>query len=88
MLLKIPMKDAVGNSLVIIAANSFIGFFNSHNHDDINWQLLFSVAALAISGIFIGIRLSKNIEGAQLKPAFGWFVLTMGVFIILRETLF
>lgn len=88
MLLKIPIKDAVGNSLVIIAANSFIGFFNSHNHDDINWKLLFSIAALAIAGIFIGIRLSKNIDGTRLKPAFGWFILTMGIFIILKETVF
>lgn len=88
MLLKIPMKDAVGNSLVIIAANSFIGFFNSHNHDDINWKLLFSIAALAIAGIFTGIRLSKNVDGARLKPVFGWFILCMGIFIILRETLF
>ena len=82
------MKDAVGNSLVIIAANSFIGFFNSHNHDDIDWYLLFTIAALAIAGISIGIRLSKNMDGAKLKPAFGWFVLCMGVFIILRETIF
>ena len=88
MLLKIPIKDAVGNSLVIIAANSFIGFFNSHNHDDINWRLLFTIAALAIAGIFIGIRLSKGIDGAKLKPFFGWFILAMGIFIILRETVF
>lgn len=88
MLLRIPIKDAVGNSLVIIAANSFIGFFNSHNHDDINWYLLFSIAALAITGIFIGIRLSKNIEAAKLKPGFGWFILAMGLFIILKETVF
>lgn len=88
MLLKIPMKDAVGNSLVIIAANSFIGFFNSHNHDDINWRLLFTIAALAITGIFIGIRLSKNIDGNKLKPAFGWFILAMGLYIIIRETVF
>ncbi|MBC7937251.1 MAG: sulfite exporter TauE/SafE family protein [Rhizobacter sp.] len=87
MLLKIPIKDAVGNSLVIIAANSFIGFFNSHNHDDINWRLLFTIAALAIGGIFIGIRLSKNIDGAKLKPTFGWFILLMGVYIIVKETI-
>jgi len=88
MLLKIPIKDAVGNSLVIIAANSFIGFFNSHDHDSINWYLLFTIAALAIIGIFIGIRLSKNMDGTKLKPAFGWFVLIMGIFIILKETIF
>lgn len=85
MLLKVPIKAAVGNSLAIIAANSFIGFLSSHNHDAINWTLLFSIAALAIVGIFIGIGLSKKIEGSKLKPAFGWFVLVMGVYIILKE---
>jgi len=97
MLLKVPMKAAVGNSLAIIAANSFIGFLSSHNHQQINWWLLLSVSTLAIAGIFIGIRLSKNIDGEKLKPAFGcgeklkpafgWFILVMAIFIILKETI-
>jgi len=87
MLLKVPMKAAVGNSLAIIAANSFIGFLSSHDHHSINWLLLFSIAALAIVGIFIGIRLSKNIDGDKLKPAFGWFILVMAICIILKETI-
>lgn len=87
MLLKVPIKAAVGNSLAIIAANSFIGFLSSHNHDVLNWKLLLSVAALAITGIFIGIGLSKKIDGAKLKPAFGWFILVMGIYIILKELL-
>jgi uncharacterized membrane protein YfcA len=31
--------------------------------------------------------LSKKIDGAKLKPAFGWFVLVMGVYIMVRETI-
>ncbi|MFT3981608.1 MAG: sulfite exporter TauE/SafE family protein [Ferruginibacter sp.] len=85
MLLKVPMKAAIGNSLAIIAANSFIGFLSSHNHSALNWYLLMSIAALAIAGIFIGIRLSRNIDGNKLKPAFGWFILVMAVFIIFKE---
>jgi uncharacterized membrane protein YfcA len=49
--------------------------------------LLSSVSAFAIVGIFIGARLSKKIDGAKLKPAFGWFVLVMGIYIIIKETL-
>jgi uncharacterized membrane protein YfcA len=30
--------------------------------------------------------LSKKIDGAKLKPAFGWFVLVMGLYIIIKET--
>ena len=53
-----------------------------------DWKLLLTVSAFAIGGIFIGTALSKKIDGAKLKPAFGWFVLVMGLYIILKETVF
>ena len=52
----------------------------------INWLFLFEVSAVAIAGIFIGFYLSKKFSGAKLKPFFGWFVLAMGVYIIIKET--
>jgi uncharacterized protein len=87
MLSKLPMKEAVGTSLVIIAAKSLIGFFGEGGEGIIDWTFLFKVSAFAIVGIFIGSALSKRINGATLKPAFGWFVLVMGVYIILKETI-
>ena len=86
-MLKLPMKEAIGTSLVIIAANSLLGFLSSVNHFDIHWPFLLTIAAFAIVGIFIGTRLSKNIDGAKLKPAFGWFVLAMGIYIVVKETI-
>ena len=85
--LKLPMKEAIGTSLLIIACNSLLGFAGSAHHINIHWQFLFTIAAFAVSGIFIGNMLSKKIDGAKLKPAFGWFVLIMGLYIILKETL-
>jgi len=87
LLSKLPMKEAVGTSLVIIASKSLIGFFGESGETVIDWILLSSVAAFATGGIFIGIYLSKKIDGAKLKPIFGWFVLIMGVYIIIKETL-
>ena len=84
---KLPMKEAVGTSLVIIAAKSLIGFFGEGAETLINWNLLFTVSAFAIIGIFIGTMLSKKVDGAKLKPAFGWFVLVMGIYIIIKETI-
>lgn len=84
---KLPMKEAVGTSLVIIAAKSLIGFFGEGAETYIDWNLLLSVSAFAIVGIFIGTMLSKKIDGAKLKPAFGWFVLVMGIYIIIKETI-
>jgi uncharacterized membrane protein YfcA len=85
---KLPMKEAVGTSLVIIAAKSLIGFFGEGEATAINWQFLITISAFAIIGIVIGTALSKKIDGAKLKPAFGWFVLVMGIYIITKELFF
>ncbi len=86
LLAKLPMKRAVGTSLLIIAAKSLIGFTgdiqaNSH----IQWHLLLTVAGLATVGILLGSMLGQRISGAKLKPAFGWFVLVMGLFMVGKE---
>lgn len=87
MLSKLPMKKAVGTSLLIIAAKSLIGFIGDlmSNGPAMNWTLLLSISTLAIAGIFVGNRLSKKIDGNKLKKGFGWFVLIMGVYIIVNE---
>lgn len=87
LLSKLPMKEAVGTSLAIIAAKSLLGFLGESDETIMDWALLLKVTAVAIGGIFAGIALSKKIEGDKLKPAFGWFVLVMGVYIIFREVL-
>ena len=84
----LPMKQAVGTSLLIITINSFVGFTGDLiNGVQINLQFLVSVSLIAILGMLIGSQLSKKIPGAKLKPAFGWFVLVMGVYIIIHEML-
>lgn len=83
---KLPMKEAVGTSLVIIAAKSLIGFLGEGAAETaIKWPFLLAVSAFSIVGIFIGAALAKKIDGAKLKPAFGWFVLVMGIYILIKE---
>jgi len=85
---RLPMKLAVGTSLLIIAIQSLIGFTGDIGRGEIiNWALLFEISAIAVTGIFIGTFLSKKISGAKLKPSFGWFVLAMGIYIIIKEVL-
>lgn len=86
LLSKLPMKEAIGTSLVIIAAKSLIGFLGEGSDTPINWTFLSVVTLFAIVGIFIGSALSHKVNGEKLKPAFGWFVLVMGVYIIVKET--
>lgn len=85
----LPMKQAVGTSLLIIALKSLIGFtgdLGSGLAIDYNFMLLFS--GFAIVGIVLGSYLTKFIPNEKLKPAFGWFVLIMGVYILGKELLF
>lgn len=84
-LLGLPMKEAVGTSLMIIAFNSLVGFVGDLGHFQINWPFLLEVTAIAIAGVFLGIFLSKKIDGGKLKKGFGWFVLIMGGYIVLKE---
>ena len=85
---KLPMKKAVGTSLAIIAAKSLIGFFGESSDTLIDWKFLAIITSFAVVGIFIGAALSKKIDGAKLKPAFGWFVLVMGLYILAKELFF
>jgi uncharacterized protein len=82
---KLPMKKAIGTSLLIIAVKSLIGFTGDLGHTVIDWRLLLTVTTLAITGIFLGNRLSKNLDGEKLKKGFSWFVLVMGIFIVVHQ---
>jgi uncharacterized protein len=88
LLARLPMKLAVGTSLLIIAAKSLIGFTGDLATMPIDWSFLALFSAFAVAGILLGTWLTSYIPGARLKPAFGWFTLAMGVFIIGRELTF
>lgn len=86
LLAKLPMKQAVGTSLIIIAAKSLIGFTGDLKGGElIDWNFLWLFSGIAVVGIIAGSLLSKRIPNEKLKPAFGWFVLVMGIYIIGRE---
>lgn len=85
---KLPMKQAVGTSLLIIAAKSLFGFLGDLGQREIDWQLLLIVTALAIGGIFIGDKVSKKVDGNKLKKGFGYFVMVMGLYILIQQIFF
>ena len=85
LLVRLPMKMAVGTSLLIIAANTLIGFWGSTADLTVDWPFLLKFTAFSVFGILLGTYLSRFIPGQKLKKAFGWFVLVMGVYIISRE---
>lgn len=84
-LVGLPMKEAVGTSLFIIALNSLIGFTGDIGHFAIDWFFLVKITTVAIVGIVVGGILNKKIDGGRLKKGFGWFLLVMGCYIIVKE---
>ncbi len=83
---RLPMKLAVGTSLLIIAIKSLVGFLGDiGNEYELQWRLLLPFSAIAVGGIFGGSFLSNRIQGSKLKPAFGWFVLIMAIYILMKE---
>jgi len=81
-----PMKMAVGTSLFIVSAQSLIGFTGDILSDQIiDWKLLEYFTLASIIGIFIGNFIAKKVADDKLKTSFGWFVLAMGIYIIIRE---
>ena len=88
LLAHLPMKKAIGTSLIIIALNATIGFMGDlHNEVNIRWGLLATFTLIAIGGIMVGSNLTKRYTNEKLKPLFGWFVMIMGILIILEELL-
>jgi len=82
MLVGLPMYQAVGTSLIIIAANSLAGLLG-HLHQgmlDLGITLVFVAAGLV--GTFVGSQLAHRLPAARLKQAFAWFVIVLAVFLL------
>lgn len=86
LLVGLPMKIAVGTSLFIIAAKSLIGFLGDLKSGvSMDWQLLLTLSAIAVVGLFLGVHYSKKVSEKSLKKGFGFFVLIMGSLILFDQ---
>lgn len=81
----LSMPVAVGTSLVVIAMKSFAGLGGYLTSVSLDWALVGGVTAAAIVGSFLGARLAGRIPEAALRKGFGFFVLLMGVFVLVQE---
>ncbi len=82
----LPMKKAIGTSLIIIAANSLVGFLGDlHIIPQIDFPFMIILSGLAIAGVFLGTYLSRFVKGNNLKSGFGWFALSMAIYILVKE---
>ena len=81
----LPMKKAIGTSLLIITINSLIGFLGDVQNTVIDWWFLCTFTTISVIGIFIGLYMQHFINEKLLKKIFGIFVLLMSLFIFYKE---
>ena len=85
-LVGMPMKTAVGTSLVIIALKSTIGFLGDlGSGQPLEWGLILGFTGLTVMGMALGLRWSQKVDGTLLKKGFGWLVLLLGIVILLGQ---
>jgi uncharacterized membrane protein YfcA len=82
---KVPMKEAVGTSLVVIAMKSAAGFAGYFGQVEIRWSYLAMFTAVAIAGSLGGTYLVRYVPQGVLKKAFAVFLIVMGIFILYQN---
>ncbi|QKD82727.1 sulfite exporter TauE/SafE family protein [Thermoleptolyngbya sichuanensis A183] len=82
---KTPMKEAVGTSLIILALKSVTGFAGYFGHVPIDWTLLLSFTIASSAGILLGSYLNQFVSAKQLEKGFGYFVLAVAVFVLIKR---
>jgi uncharacterized membrane protein YfcA len=81
----IPIKEAAGTSLVIIALKSVTGFLGYLGQVELDWQLIASFTTAASLGTFLGVYLVPFIKSHQLQKGFSYFLVLMAGFILWQD---
>jgi hypothetical protein len=85
LLAKLPMKQAIGTSLLIIIANSITGFMGYLGHVDLNWHLIISFIFAASLGTIPGAYLARYVPAQKLQKSFGYFLLAVAAFVLVQN---
>ncbi len=86
LLVRLPIKKAIGTSLAIIAVQSLTGFMGDiGSGQNIDWSFLLLFTLCSIGGMFVGNFASRMVDPSKLKKGFGYFVFSMGIVIIITE---
>jgi hypothetical protein len=81
----LPMKQAVGTSLLIIAFKSATGFWGYLSQVTLDWQLMIGFTVASALGTIAGVYLSRYVDGRHLQKGFGYFVLAVAVFVLINR---
>lgn len=86
LLMRMPMKNAVGASLLIIALKSLIGFIGDiQNGIVLGTPMLPAFIAATLLGMGLATRYSHRLDGQKLQRFFAFFTLLIAGIILFKE---
>lgn len=85
LLLRLPMRLAIGTSLAIISINSMAGIAARGGIDGIDYPLALSFIAGGAAGAIAGGNLAGRINEQRLASGFAALVATAGVYLMVRN---
>ena len=85
LLARLPMKDAVGTSLVVIAMNAASDFAGYIGAVASPWGFVALFTVVAIGGIVAGTRLVRFVSQQQLRRGFAVFLVALAVLVLYQN---
>jgi len=82
---RLPMKMAIGTSLLVITLNTLAGTFGYRGQVDVPWRVVLLFIVFAIAGIVVGTRLTRRVSQQGLRRAFAYFLFAMAAFILYQN---
>ncbi|MHB0961682.1 MAG: sulfite exporter TauE/SafE family protein [Gemmatimonadaceae bacterium] len=79
---RVPMKAAVGTSLLVIALNSTSGYLGHYGREIVPWGFVVRFTSVAVLGILAGTALVHHIPTRHLKRAFALLLVVIGALIL------
>ena len=83
--LAFPMRDAVGTSLVVIAAASAMALAASVGRSAIDWSVALPFAAAGVVGSSMGRRMAARLNDVLLRRAFAAALAALALFLVVRN---
>ncbi len=81
----VPVKEAVGSSLLIIAMNATSGVAGYLGQVPFDWRLVGWFTSVASIGAIAGTRLVMRLPAARIKQAFAIMILVLGSYLVIRR---
>lgn len=82
---RVPIRQAIGTSLLVIAMNTVSGSLGYATHVSFDWGIVILFTALALTGVLVGTRVASRVPAASLKRAFGIFLILVGALILVQN---